>query len=101
MSFNAEEADSGLITFVPDELDWEDEIRVQLRTDLPVPGRFDGMEHHCVSLDRKHDTKSSAGGLPGKTGSSASECVGPEGALKLRQPTQAHFDFKGPKLRGA
>ena len=60
--FDTEEADdAGLVTFAPDDLDWEDEIRVAIeeRTSLS-PDALTGMEaSRCVSRGRKRWTRKS------------------------------------------
>jgi benzoyl-CoA-dihydrodiol lyase len=97
--FNAEEADeAGLITFVPDELDWEDEIRVAIeeRTSLS-PDALTGMEASLrFGGPETMDTK-----IYGRLTAwqnwifQRPNAVGPEGALtNYGKPTQAHFDFK-------
>ncbi|MBC8032113.1 MAG: benzoyl-CoA-dihydrodiol lyase [Pyrinomonadaceae bacterium] len=98
-SFNAEEADeAGLITFVPDELDWEDEIRVAIeeRTSLS-PDALTGMEASLrFGGPETMDTK-----IYGRLTAwqnwifQRPNAVGPEGALtNYGKPTLAHFDFK-------
>ncbi|HEY8187837.1 MAG TPA: hypothetical protein VIF64_17335, partial [Pyrinomonadaceae bacterium] len=95
----AEEADeAGLITFVPDELDWEDEIRVAIeeRTSLS-PDALTGMEASLrFAGPETTDTK-----IYGRLTAwqnwifQRPNAVGPEGALtNYGKPTQAHFDFK-------
>jgi benzoyl-CoA-dihydrodiol lyase len=97
--FDAEEADeAGLITFVPDELDWEDEIRVAIeeRTSLS-PDALTGMEASLrFAGPETTDTK-----IYGRLTAwqnwifQRPNAVGPEGALtNYGKPTQAHFDFK-------
>ncbi len=98
-AFDAEEADeAGLITFVPDDLDWEDEIRVAIeeRTSLS-PDALTGMEA-CLRFagPETMDTK-----IYGRLTAwqnwifQRPNAVGPEGALtNYGKPTQAHFDFK-------
>lgn len=97
--FDAEEADeAGLITFVPDELDWEDEIRVAIeeRTSLS-PDALTGMEASLrFAGPETMDTK-----IYGRLTAwqnwifQRPNAVGPEGALtNYGKPTQAHFDFK-------
>ncbi|HAF13302.1 MAG TPA: benzoyl-CoA-dihydrodiol lyase [Blastocatellia bacterium] len=98
-SFDAEEAEeAGLITFVPDELDWEDEIRVAIeeRTSLS-PDALTGMEASLrFAGPETMDTK-----IYGRLTAwqnwifQRPNAVGPEGALtNYGKPTQAHFDFK-------
>ncbi|HEV7682256.1 MAG TPA: 2,3-epoxybenzoyl-CoA dihydrolase [Pyrinomonadaceae bacterium] len=95
----AEEADeAGLITFVPDELDWEDEIRVAIeeRTSLS-PDALTGMEASLrFAGPETMDTK-----IYGRLTAwqnwifQRPNAVGPEGALtNYGKPTQARFDFK-------
>jgi benzoyl-CoA-dihydrodiol lyase len=95
----AEEADeAGLITFVPDELDWEDEIRVAIeeRTSLS-PDALTGMEASLrFAGPETMDTK-----IYGRLTAwqnwifQRPNAVGPEGALtNYGKPTQAKFDFK-------
>jgi benzoyl-CoA-dihydrodiol lyase len=98
-SFDAQAADeAGLITFVPDELDWEDEIRVAIeeRTSLS-PDALTGMEASLrFAGPETMDTK-----IYGRLTAwqnwifQRPNAVGPEGALtNYGKPTQAHFDFK-------
>lgn len=98
-AFDAEEADeAGLITFVPDDLDWEDEIRVAIeeRTSLS-PDALTGMEASLrFAGPETTDTK-----IYGRLTAwqnwifQRPNAVGPEGALtNYGKPTQAHFDFK-------
>ncbi|MBA2702980.1 MAG: benzoyl-CoA-dihydrodiol lyase [Blastocatellia bacterium] len=92
----AEEA--GLITFAPDDLDWEDEIRVAIeeRTSLS-PDALTGMEASLrFAGPETMDTK-----IYGRLTAwqnwifQRPNAVGPEGALtNYGKPTQAHFDFK-------
>ena len=97
--FDAAEADeAGLITFVPDDLDWEDEIRVAIeeRTSLS-PDALTGMEASLrFAGPETMDTK-----IYGRLTAwqnwifQRPNAVGPEGALtNYGKPTQAHFDFK-------
>ena len=97
--FNAEEADdAGLITFVPDELDWEDEIRVAIeeRTSLS-PDALTGMEASLrFGGPETMDTK-----IYGRLTAwqnwifQRPNAVGPEGALtNYGKPTQSKFDFR-------
>ena len=97
--FDADEADAaGLITFAPDELDWEDEIRVAIeeRTSLS-PDALTGMEASLrFAGPETMDTK-----IYGRLTAwqnwifQRPNAVGPEGALtNYGKPTQAHFDFK-------
>jgi benzoyl-CoA-dihydrodiol lyase len=92
----AEEA--GLITFVPDELDWEDEIRVAIeeRTSLS-PDALTGMEASLrFAGPETMDTK-----IYGRLTAwqnwifQRPNAVGPQGALtNYGKPTQAQFDFR-------
>jgi benzoyl-CoA-dihydrodiol lyase len=94
----AEADEAGLITFVPDELDWEDEIRVAIeeRTSLS-PDALTGMEASLrFAGPETMDTK-----IYGRLTAwqnwifQRPNAVGPEGALtNYGKPTQAHFDFK-------
>ncbi len=98
-SLNTEEADElGLITFAPDDLDWEDEIRVAIeeRTSLS-PDALTGMEASLrFAGPETMDTK-----IYGRLTAwqnwifQRPNAVGPEGALtNYGKPTQAHFDYK-------
>jgi benzoyl-CoA-dihydrodiol lyase len=97
--FDADAAeDAGLITFVPDELDWEDEIRVAIeeRTSLS-PDALTGMEASLrFAGPETMDTK-----IYGRLTAwqnwifQRPNAVGPQGALtNYGKPTQAQFDFK-------
>ena len=97
--FDTEEAEeSGLITFAPDDLDWEDEIRVAIeeRTSLS-PDALTGMEASLrFAGPETLDTK-----IYGRLTAwqnwifQRPNAVGPEGALtNYGKPTQAHFDYK-------
>ena len=97
--FETEEADeAGLITFAPDDLDWEDEIRVALeeRTSLS-PDALTGMEASLrFAGPESMDTK-----IFGRLTAwqnwifQRPNAVGPQGALtNYGKPTQAQFDFK-------
>lgn len=97
--FFTEEAEAaGLITFAPDDLDWEDEIRVAIeeRTSLS-PDALTGMEASLrFAGPETMDTK-----IYGRLTAwqnwifQRPNAVGPEGALtNYGKPTQAHFDFK-------
>jgi benzoyl-CoA-dihydrodiol lyase len=96
---DAETAEAaGLITFVPDELDWEDEIRVAIeeRTSLS-PDALTGMEASLrFAGPETMDTK-----IYGRLTAwqnwifQRPNAVGPEGALtNYGKPTQSKFDFK-------
>jgi benzoyl-CoA-dihydrodiol lyase len=96
---DAAEADvAGLITFAPDDLDWEDEIRVAIeeRTSLS-PDALTGMEASLrFAGPETMDTK-----IYGRLTAwqnwifQRPNAVGPEGALtNYGKPTQAHFDYK-------
>jgi benzoyl-CoA-dihydrodiol lyase len=98
-SFDTESAEeAGLITFAPDDLDWEDEIRVAIeeRTSLS-PDALTGMEASLrFAGPETMDTK-----IYGRLTAwqnwifQRPNAVGPEGALtNYGKPTQAHFDFK-------
>jgi benzoyl-CoA-dihydrodiol lyase len=97
--FDTEAAEElGLITFAPDDLDWEDEIRVAIeeRTSLS-PDALTGMEASLrFAGPETLDTK-----IYGRLTAwqnwifQRPNAVGPEGALtNYGKPTQAHFDFK-------
>jgi benzoyl-CoA-dihydrodiol lyase len=98
-TFDTEEAEElGLITFAPDDLDWEDEIRVAIeeRTSLS-PDALTGMEASLrFAGPETLDTK-----IYGRLTAwqnwifQRPNAVGPEGALtNYGKPTQAHFDYK-------
>jgi benzoyl-CoA-dihydrodiol lyase len=98
-TFDTDEAEElGLITFAPDELDWEDEIRVAIeeRTSLS-PDALTGMEASLrFAGPETMDTK-----IYGRLTAwqnwifQRPNAVGPEGALtNYGKPTQAHFDYK-------
>jgi benzoyl-CoA-dihydrodiol lyase len=97
--FNTAQAEElGLVTFAPDDLDWEDEIRVAIeeRTSLS-PDALTGMEASLrFAGPETLDTK-----IYGRLTAwqnwifQRPNAVGPEGALtNYGKPTQAHFDFK-------
>lgn len=97
--FDTDEAEEiGLITFAPDDLDWEDEIRVAIeeRTSLS-PDALTGMEASLrFAGPETMDTK-----IYGRLTAwqnwifQRPNAVGPEGALtNYGKPTQAHFDYK-------
>jgi benzoyl-CoA-dihydrodiol lyase len=97
--FDTEEAEAaGLVTFAPDDLDWEDEIRVAIeeRTSLS-PDALTGMEASLrFAGPETMDTK-----IYGRLTAwqnwifQRPNAVGPQGALtNYGKPTQAHFDFK-------
>ena len=98
-SFDAEEAeDLGLITFAPDDLDWEDEIRVAIeeRTSLS-PDALTGMEASLrFAGPETMDTK-----IYGRLTAwqnwifQRPNAVGEKGALtNYGKPTKAEFDYK-------
>ena len=98
-SFDTEEAeDLGLITFAPDDLDWEDEIRVAIeeRTSLS-PDALTGMEASLrFAGPETMDTK-----IYGRLTAwqnwifQRPNAVGEKGALtNYGKPTQPQFDFK-------
>ena len=98
-TFNTEAAEEiGLVTFAPDDLDWEDEIRIAIeeRTSLS-PDALTGMEASLrFAGPETMDTK-----IYGRLTAwqnwifQRPNAVGPEGALtNYGKPTQAHFDFK-------
>ena len=97
--FDTEAAEAaGLITFAPDDLDWEDEIRVAIeeRTSLS-PDALTGMEASLrFAGPETMDTK-----IYGRLTAwqnwifQRPNAVGPNGALtNYGKPTQAQFDFK-------
>src|SRR6476619_3656135 len=98
-SFDTEEAEElGLITFAPDDLDWEDEIRVAIeeRTSLS-PDALTGMEASLrFAGPETMDTK-----IYGRLTAwqnwifQRPNAVGEKGALtNYGKPTQAQFDYK-------
>jgi benzoyl-CoA-dihydrodiol lyase len=88
----------GLVTFAPDDLDWEDEIRVAIeeRTSLS-PDALTGMEASLrFAGPETMDTK-----IYGRLTAwqnwifQRPNAVGPQGALtNYGKPTQPHFDYK-------
>ncbi len=97
--FDAEAAeDAGLVTFAPDDLDYEDEVRVAIeeRTSLS-PDALTGMEASLrFAGPETMDTK-----IYGRLTAwqnwifQRPNAVGPEGALtNYGKPTQPHFDYK-------
>jgi benzoyl-CoA-dihydrodiol lyase len=98
-SFDTEEAEEfGLVTFAPDDLDWEDEIRVAIeeRTSLS-PDALTGMEASLrFAGPETMDTK-----IYGRLTAwqnwifQRPNAVGEKGALtNYGKPTQAEFDFR-------
>jgi benzoyl-CoA-dihydrodiol lyase len=98
-SFDAEAADqAGLVTFAPDDLDWEDELRVAIeeRTSLS-PDALTGMEASLrFAGPESMDTK-----IFGRLTAwqnwifQRPNAVGPNGALtNYGKPMQAQFDYK-------
>jgi len=98
-TFNTEEAEElGLTTFAPDDLDWEDEIRVAIeeRTSLS-PDALTGMEASLrFAGPETLDTK-----IYGRLTAwqnwifQRPNAVGENGALtNYGKPTKAHFDYK-------
>jgi len=98
-TFDTEAAEeAGLVTFAPDDLDWEDEIRVAIeeRTSLS-PDALTGMEASLrFAGPETLDTK-----IYGRLTAwqnwifQRPNAVGPEGALtNYGKPTQPHFDYK-------
>jgi benzoyl-CoA-dihydrodiol lyase len=98
-SFDAEEAEElGLVTFAPDDLDWEDEIRLAIeeRTSLS-PDALTGMEASLrFAGPETMDTK-----IYGRLTAwqnwifQRPNAVGEKGALtNYGKPTQAEFDYK-------
>ncbi|HKR02493.1 MAG TPA: 2,3-epoxybenzoyl-CoA dihydrolase [Pyrinomonadaceae bacterium] len=97
--FDTEEAEeAGLVTFAPDDLDWEDEIRVAIeeRTSLS-PDALTGMEASLrFAGPETLDTK-----IYGRLTAwqnwifQRPNAVGPQGALtNYGKPTQPQFDYK-------
>jgi benzoyl-CoA-dihydrodiol lyase len=97
--FDTEAADeAGLVTFAPDDLDWEDEIRLAIeeRTSLS-PDALTGMEASLrFAGPESMDTK-----IFGRLTAwqnwifQRPNAVGPQGALtNYGKPTQAQFDYK-------
>ncbi len=97
--FDTEGADeAGLVTFAPDDLDWEDEIRLAIeeRTSLS-PDALTGMEASLrFAGPETMDTK-----IFGRLTAwqnwifQRPNAVGPQGALtNYGKPTQAQFDYK-------
>lgn len=90
--------EAGLVTFAPDDLDWEDEIRVAIeeRTSLS-PDALTGMEASLrFAGPESMDTK-----IFGRLTAwqnwifQRPNAVGPQGALtNYGKPTQAQFDYK-------
>ena len=98
-TFDTDEAeDLGLVTFAPDDLDWEDEIRLAIeeRTSLS-PDALTGMEASLrFAGPETMDTK-----IYGRLTAwqnwifQRPNAVGEKGALtNYGKPTQAEFDFK-------
>ncbi len=98
-AFDTEAADeAGLVTFAPDDLDWEDEIRLAIeeRTSLS-PDALTGMEASLrFAGPESMDTK-----IFGRLTAwqnwifQRPNAVGPQGALtNYGKPTQAQFDYK-------
>jgi benzoyl-CoA-dihydrodiol lyase len=98
-NFNTEDAEElGLVTFAPDDLDWDDEIRVAIeeRTSLS-PDALTGMEASLrFAGPETMDTK-----IYGRLTAwqnwifQRPNAVGPQGALSnYGKPTQAQFDYK-------
>jgi benzoyl-CoA-dihydrodiol lyase len=98
-SFDTKAADAaGLVTFTPDDLDWEDEIRLAIeeRTSLS-PDALTGMEASLrFAGPETMDTK-----IYGRLTAwqnwifQRPNAVGPQGALtNYGKPTQAQFDYK-------
>jgi benzoyl-CoA-dihydrodiol lyase len=97
--FDTEEADAaGLVTFAPDDLDWDDEVRVAVeeRTSLS-PDALTGMEASLrFAGPETMDTK-----IYGRLTAwqnwifQRPNAVGPQGALtNYGKPTQPQFDYK-------
>ena len=76
----------GLVTAAPDEIDWDDEIRIALEERASMsPDALTGMEANLRFGGRRRWRRaSSAACPPGRTGSSAGpNAVGEKGALKV------------------
>jgi len=97
--FDTEEADeAGLITFAPDDLDWEDEIRLAIeeRTSLS-PDALTGMEASLRFAGPETMNTKIYGRLTAWQNwiFQRPNAVGERGALtNYGKPTQAQFDFK-------
>lgn len=90
--------DVGLVTFAPDDLDWEDEIRVAIEERISLsPDALTGMEASLrFAGPETMDTK-----IFGRLTAwqnwifQRPNAVGPQGALtNYGKPTQSQFDFK-------
>jgi benzoyl-CoA-dihydrodiol lyase len=98
-SFDTEAADqAGLVTFSPDDLDWEDEIRVAIeeRTSLS-PDALTGMEASLRFAGPESMETKIFGRLTAWQNwiFQRPNAVGPRGALtNYGKPTQAQFDYK-------
>ena len=98
-SFDTEAADeAGLVTFSPDDLDWEDEIRMAIEERTSIsPDALTGMEASLrFAGPESMDTK-----IFGRLTAwqnwifQRPNAVGPQGALtNYGKPTQAQFDYK-------
>ncbi len=97
--FDTEAAEAaGLITFAPDDLDWEDEIRVAIeeRTSLS-PDALTGMEASLRFAGPETMNTKIFGRLTAWQNwiFQRPNAVGPQGALtNYGKPTQAQFDYK-------
>lgn len=94
----AEADEAGLITFTPDDLDWEDEIRVAIeeRSSLS-PDALTGMEASLRFAGPETMETKIFGRLTGWQNwiFQRPNAVGPHGALTTYgKPTKAQFDFK-------
>jgi benzoyl-CoA-dihydrodiol lyase len=98
-SFDAEEAEElGLVTFAPDDLDWEDEIRLAIeeRTSLS-PDALTGMEASLRFAGPETMETKIYGRLTAWQNwiFQRPNAVGEKGALtNYGKPTQAEFDYK-------
>jgi benzoyl-CoA-dihydrodiol lyase len=98
-AFDAEAADAaGLITFAPDDLDWDDEIRVAIEERASLsPDALTGMEASLRFAGPETMETKIFGRLTAWQNwiFQRPNAVGPEGALtNYGKPTQAHFDYK-------
>ena len=97
--FDAGEAEEvGLVTFAPDDLDWEDEVRVAVeeRTSLS-PDALTGMEASLRFAGPETTETKIYGRLTAWQNwiFQRPNAVGPQGALtNYGKPTQPHFDYK-------
>src|SRR5258707_34179 len=98
-SFDTEAADeAGLVTFAPDDLDWEDEIRLAIEERASLsPDALTGMEASLRFAGPETKDTQIYGRLTAWQNwiFQRPNPVGPQGALKnYGKPTQAQFDYK-------